>query len=89
MKVYGCRTCRRCKGICGEKSVRQKNGMHKGYWCSWKCLWQSIDDDLELVNQFRGPNGLNVHKCYGYMASPKVGNIIYDVSRELTGRKSA
>jgi hypothetical protein len=41
-------------------------------------LLQSIDDDLELINQFRGPNGLNVHKCYGYMASVEVGRVLRD-----------
>ena len=36
----------------------------------------SIEDDLGLVNQFRGPDGLNVHKCYGYMASPTVAELL-------------
>jgi hypothetical protein len=35
-------------------------------------LVESIDDDLQLVNQFHGPDGLNVHKCYGYLANPAV-----------------
>ena len=36
----------------------------------------SIEDDLTLVNQFRGPDGLNVHKCYGYMASTTVADLL-------------
>ncbi|MCP4000926.1 MAG: hypothetical protein GY727_08440 [Gammaproteobacteria bacterium] len=41
-------------------------------------LLESIDDDLELVNQFHGPDGLNVHECYGYFASQKTGQILLD-----------
>jgi hypothetical protein len=36
-------------------------------------LTESIEDDLKLVNQFRGVDGLNVHKCYGYLASRRGG----------------
>lgn len=36
-------------------------------------LLDEITDDLELLNRFRGPFGLNVHKCYGYFASPTAG----------------
>lgn len=36
-------------------------------------LVESIDDDLGLINQFHGPDGLNVHKCYGYFASQLAG----------------
>ena len=32
-------------------------------------LIADIEDDLQLVNQFHGPEGLNVHKCYGYIAN--------------------
>ena len=39
-------------------------------------LLASIEDNLSLINQFRGPNGLNVHKCYGYFASPVVGELL-------------
>lgn len=35
-------------------------------------LIADIDDDLQLVNQFHGPAGLNVHKCYGYFANQAV-----------------
>jgi len=41
-------------------------------------LVDSITDDLTLVNQFHGPDGLNVHKCYGYFASPVVGKLLLD-----------
>lgn len=39
-----------------------------------------IEDNLELTNQFHGPDGLNVHKCYGYFASPVVGQLLLDWS---------
>ena len=48
-------------------------------------LIRSIDDDLELINQFRGPNGLNVHKCYGYMASEEVGRVLCDWAGDQAG----
>jgi hypothetical protein len=35
-----------------------------------------ISDNLELLNQYRGPDGLNVHKCYGYLASPLTGALL-------------
>lgn len=41
-------------------------------------LVESIVDDLALVNQFHGPDRLNVHKCYGYFASPVVGRILLE-----------
>lgn len=45
-------------------------------------LVESIDDHLRLVNHFRGPDGLNVHKCYGYFASADTGRFIADWWRE-------
>ena len=36
----------------------------------------SIEDDLRLINRFRGPHGLNVHKCYGYMASDELARVL-------------
>jgi hypothetical protein len=41
-------------------------------------LVPSIEDNLELINQFHGPDGLNVHKCYGYFASPLVGELLLE-----------
>jgi hypothetical protein len=32
-----------------------------------------ISDRLDLQTYYRGPEGLNVHKCYGYMVNPVVG----------------
>jgi hypothetical protein len=43
-------------------------------------LVDSIVDDLTLINQFHGPDGLNVHKCYGYFASPVVGKLLLEWS---------
>lgn len=35
-------------------------------------LLEEIVDDVDLHNYWRGPQGLNVHKCYGYMINPQV-----------------
>ena len=35
-------------------------------------LVEEIVDEVDLQNYFRGPHGLNVHKCYGYMINPQV-----------------
>jgi len=43
---------------------------------------ESIDDRLDLQTWFRGPEGLNVHKCYGYLANPVVGEVIGNWWRE-------
>jgi len=39
---------------------------------------ESITDHTDLHTYFRGPNGLNVHRCYGYMANVQVGQVICD-----------
>jgi hypothetical protein len=39
-------------------------------------LVEQISDRLDLQTYFRGPEGLNVHKCYGYMVNPVVGATI-------------
>lgn len=41
-------------------------------------LVQSITDQTDLTTYFRGEEGLNVHKCYGYMVNEKVGAAIAD-----------
>jgi hypothetical protein len=41
-------------------------------------LVESITDHPDLINYFRGPEGLNVHKCYGYMANEQTGAVIAD-----------
>ena len=41
-------------------------------------LVDEISDGLDLQTYFRGPDGLNVHKCYGYMVNPVVGGTIAD-----------
>lgn len=46
-------------------------------------LVESIADNLALLNQFRGPDGLNVHKCFGYAASPLLGKEIIDWYRRV------
>jgi hypothetical protein len=38
-------------------------------------LTESITDNLQLLNQFHWPQGLNVHKCYGYFASQATGEL--------------
>jgi hypothetical protein len=41
-------------------------------------LVEDISDRLDLQTYFRGPEGLNVHKCYGYMVNPVTGGVIAD-----------
>jgi hypothetical protein len=41
-------------------------------------LVESIEDHTALETYFRGPQGLNVHKCYGYMANVETGRVIVD-----------
>jgi hypothetical protein len=45
-------------------------------------LVQEISDRLDLHTNFRGPEGLNVHKCYGYMANPVTGGVFASWWRE-------
>ncbi|UCG71647.1 MAG: hypothetical protein JSV45_10285 [Chromatiales bacterium] len=35
-------------------------------------LVETIVDEVDLYNYFRGQHGLNVHKCYGYMVNSQV-----------------
>ncbi len=48
-------------------------------------LVESISDDIDLINYFRGPDGLNVHKCYGYMANAKTGAVLTEWLRSGHG----
>lgn len=41
-------------------------------------LVENITDHIELMNYFRGPEGLNVHRCYGYAVNEKTGAVIVD-----------
>lgn len=41
-------------------------------------LVEFISDDTSLLNYFRGPAGLNVHKCYGYMINPRTAEVVAD-----------
>lgn len=45
-------------------------------------LVEEISDRLDLQTYFRGPEGLNVHKCYGYMVNPVLGGTIAEWWRE-------
>ncbi len=45
-------------------------------------LVESVTDELDLHTYFRGPDGLNVHKCYGYMANQRVGATLAEWLRE-------
>ena len=42
----------------------------------------AIFDIAGLINAYRNEAGLNVHKCYGYLASPLVGQLIADSVRK-------
>ena len=39
-------------------------------------LIQSLEDRVDLVNPFVGPEGLNVHRCYGYFVNEVTGATI-------------
>lgn len=39
-------------------------------------LVSSISDRTDLINPFRGAEGLNVHRCYGYFVNPCTGAAI-------------
>ena len=41
-------------------------------------LVEEILEQNDLLTRYRGPEGLNVHKCYGYMASPVTGRVVAD-----------
>ena len=41
-------------------------------------LVESISDRGDLTNYFRGADGLNVHRCYGYMINPHTATAIAD-----------
>lgn len=45
-------------------------------------LVEEISDRFDLHTYFRGSDGLNVHKCYGYMANPVTGAVIAEWWRE-------
>lgn len=45
-------------------------------------LVESIGDRLDLQTYFRGPEGLNLHKCYGYLANAVVGGTLAQWWRE-------
>jgi hypothetical protein len=46
----------------------------------------SIEDDLNVINQFHENNYLNVHKCYGYMASSEVSKLVLEWIEGLASR---
>lgn len=41
-------------------------------------LVESIEDYVDLENFFHADYGLNVHEAYGYLAQPKVGDLVGD-----------
>jgi len=45
-------------------------------------LVESITDETDLQTYFRGPDGLNVHRCYGYMANRQTGAALASWLRE-------
>ena len=48
-------------------------------------LVESISDQTGLFNYFRGPEGLNVHKCYGYLVNPHTAAAVAGWWRETQG----
>lgn len=48
-------------------------------------LIEELSDRLDLQTWYRGAEGLNVHKCYGYMANPVLGGAVARWWREPDG----
>lgn len=49
-------------------------------------LVESIEDHVDLENFFHADYGLNVHEAYGYLAQPKVGELVGDwLTQTLSG----
>lgn len=46
-------------------------------------LLDALSDNLDMLNSFRGPEGLNPHKCYGYFANPSVGEFLVQHYRQF------
>ena len=42
----------------------------------------TINDNLEIINQYRDADGLNVHKCYGYLASLPIAEQIFNAATQ-------
>jgi hypothetical protein len=51
-------------------------------------LVEEITDRNDLLTYFRGPEGLNVHRCYGYMVNPVLGKVVADWWRDSGGNPS-
>ena len=49
-------------------------------------LIERISDDVGLQTYFRGSEGLNVHKCYGYMINERVGAAVAEWWQEERDR---
>lgn len=58
-------------------ALNQRMGDHFGEM-SRLGLVESITDDTTLATYFRNGEGLNVHKCYGYMINPILAGTIAD-----------
>lgn len=56
------------------------NRFQKSFREMWKLgLVESIEDYTQgIFNFFRTNEGLNTHRCYGYLVNPAVGNVIAD-----------
>lgn len=51
-------------------------------------LVEEISDQIDLVNPFRGQEGLNAHKCYGYFVNAGTGAAIADWWRSCGTRNT-
>lgn len=60
----------------GEVTALDRKLSHRFAPMQGAGLVHSIEDDLRLINRFRGADGLNVHKCYGYMASDELARVL-------------
>lgn len=63
---------------CNLSAVGEMTALDRALASTWAemrdlGLVEEIADRLDLQTYFRGPDGLNVHRCYGYMVNPVLG----------------
>ncbi|MBM4196291.1 MAG: hypothetical protein FJ197_04220 [Gammaproteobacteria bacterium] len=83
---------RRWKNIAAIGEMTTLDARFAGIWGEMRALGlvDEITDQLDLMTWFRNPDGLNVHKCYGYLSHPACGAIVArwwrDEVRRVSGR---
>jgi hypothetical protein len=71
---------RRWRNLAARGEMTALDRSLAGTWSDMRSLGlvEEISDRLDLQTWFRGPEGLNVHKCYGYMVNPVLGATVAD-----------